>query len=150
MSFNMVTVIINIISIIISTGNIIISIYINSIEQPLTISIEDIQINNSFDLLIKTDNKERNEVLIKFTNYNIHDILVCLQEGYISIKNKENNIVEKHCIKEQYFTLKANSISDIAVKFDIESMNDQTANNRVSLTFRYYNGLRMKKYVYKK
>lgn len=152
--------VLDIVTIIVSIINIVISILINMIKRPLLFDVENIEIDNIFDMLFVTNGKNKSEVTVWCANYNNQDILLYLQNGYISVKNKEKNRCELHAVERQYFTLKANSFSDIKIKVNVASMEVSTTdseardnkicNNETRLIFKYYDGIQMKTFEYKK
>ena len=101
-------------------------------------------------MLFDIDGKAKNEVTVWCANYNNQDILLYLQDGYIPVKNKEKGIYELYNVEKQYFTLKANSFSDIRIKVNVGEMKDDTTDSEIFLGFKYYNGMRMKTFEYKK
>lgn len=147
--------VLDIVTIIVSIINIVISILINMIKRPLLFDVENIEIDNIFDMLFVINGKNKSEVTVRFVNYNNQDILLCLQEGYISVKNKEKNGYELHAVEKQYFTLKANSFSDIKIKVNVAStkastIDSEARDNETRLFFKYYDGIQMKTFEYKK
>lgn len=145
--------VLDIVTIIVSIINIVISILINMIKRPLLFDIENIEIDNSFDMLFAINGKNKSEVTVRFVNYNNQDILLYLQDGYMSVKNKKNGY-ELHAVEKQYFTLKANSFSDIKIKVNVVStkastIDSEARDNETRLFFKYYDGIQMKTFEYK-
>ncbi len=142
--------VLNIITILVSISSIVVNIWISMIKKPLSFDVEIIEIDNSLDMLFDIDGKAKNEVTVWCANYNNQDILLYLQDGYIPVKNKEKGIYELYNVEKQYFTLKANSFSDIRIKVNVGEMKDDTTDSEIFLGFKYYNGMRMKTFEYKK
>lgn len=140
----------NIVTIIVSVISIAINILINMIKKPLSFDAENIEIDDSFDMLFESDGHANDEVTVKCANYNNQDVLLYLQDGYIPVKNKSKDVYELYYVKKQYFTLKANSMSDIKIKVDVGAMKDTVTSSETFLKFKYYNGMRMKTFEYKK
>ena len=76
------------------------------IKKPLSFDVENIEIDNSFDMLFDIDGKVKNEVTVWCANYNNQDILSHLQDGYIPVKNKEKGIYELYNVEKQYLPFK--------------------------------------------
>ena len=131
---------ISILSFIISVLGIVLS----RIKKPIVFDTSDIEINDSYELLFDTDGKPNNEVTVKIANFNNQDVLFYLCDGYISIKNTEKKITELHSVKPEYYTLKANSVSDIKIIIDVVKKDD-CLNECEYLDFEYHDGIRRQK-----
>lgn len=141
----------SIIAIIISLFSLIISIIgliFNKIKKPIILEARDIIIDNTFDLLFETDGHSNNEVTAKIVNFNNQDVLIYLYEGIIPVKNNERSVVELYQVKPTYYTLKANSITNVAIIIDIGKLNNKFHNRYTYLKFEYHNGFRKCKINY--
>ena len=143
-------IVLNIVTIIVSISSIVINILINMIKKPLLFDVENIEIDDSFAMLFVEDGKNKQEVTVRCANYNNQDILLYLQDGYIPVKNKEKGSYALYAVEKQYFTLKANSFSNIIIKLNIVTTKAYTIDNEILLVFKYYNGIQMKTFEYKK
>ena len=103
--------VLNIITILVSISSIVVNIWISMIKNPLSFDVENIEIDNSFDMLFDIDGKVKNEVTVWCANYNNQDILLYLQDGYIPVKNKEKGIINLYNFKKHYITLKKYNIT---------------------------------------
>ena len=142
--------VLNIITIIVSISSIVVNIWISMIKKPLSFDAENIEVDDSFDMLFDSDGHANDEVTVPCANYNNQDVLLYLQDGYIPVKNKSKDVYELYYVKKQYFTLKANSMSDIKIKVNVGAVKDTVTSSKIFLKFKYYNGMRMKTFMYKK
>ena len=137
---SIIAIIISVLSFIVTVVGIILS----KIKKPIIFDVNDIEINNVFDLLFKTNGKPNNEVVVRIANFNNQDVLLYLCEGYISVKDNEKKIDELYQVKPKHYTLKANSVSDIIITIDIMGK-DNSSNGCAYLDFEYHNGIRKQK-----
>lgn len=135
-----IAIIISILSFIVSVLGIVLS----RIKKPIVFDTSDIEINDSYELLFDTDGKSNNEVIVKIANFNNQDVLLYLYCGYISVKNTEKKIIEIYSVKPEYYTLKANSVSDIKIIIDVVKKED-CLNTYTRLDFEYHDGIRRQK-----
>lgn len=139
--------IIDIIAIIISFFSLIVSVVgnmLSTIKRPIMFNTSDIEINDSYELLFDTDGKPNNEVTMQIANFNNQDVLFYLYEGCISVKNNEKKLDELYSVKPKYYTLKANSVSNITITIDVVKK-DNCSNGCMYLNFEYHDGIRKQK-----
>lgn len=137
---SIIAIIISVLSFIVTVVGIILS----KIKRPIIFDVNDIEINNVFDLLFETDGKPNNEVVVRIANFNNQDVLLYLCEGYISVKDNEKKIDELYQVKPKYYTLKANSVSNVIIIINIMEKGD-CSNGCTYLDFEYHNGIRKQK-----
>lgn len=114
------------------------------IKKPIIFDVNDIEINNVYDLLFESDGKTNNEIITRIANFNNQDVLFYLYEGYISVKDNEKRTDELYQVKPEYYTLKANSVSNIIITIDI-AKKDNCSNGCTYLNFKYHDGIRKHK-----
>lgn len=115
------------------------------VKKPLFLNVDPIEWNDSFEMLY-----EESKFMFRCANYSGQDMLLHLKEGYVFVKNRELNTYEIHSIQEQYYTLKACSLSEIPINIDVRiHENGSRYKNKVYLRFEYNDGIRRRKLICK-
>lgn len=99
-------------------------------KKPTIHGIKIKKLNDGFDLLFN-DNCEAE---VELVNYNNRDVLLYLKEGYVEANN------QKHLIKPEYYTAKANSTTKIKIEILTEvssSMKRKSKEEKVYIVFQY-------------
>lgn len=137
--------ILQIASIVISLISLFFSICALWIRRPLTLKVNPVEWCDSFEVLYG-DAKFR----IQCANYSNQDILLHLRNGYIRIKIQDSDKYEMHKVKENYYTLKASSLTEVDIHIDTCTVdNSSRCKKRAFLNFEYNNGIKQKKITYK-
>ena len=80
---------------------------------------------------------------VSIVNYNNKDMLICLTDGYVNINNQRMKL------QQQYFVIKANSITNIKVEIDVGICEDKKAVHNYVFIFKYKGLLFNRKLTYK-